>query len=158
SPSSRARVSRSPASSRCVTTGTGAARRRRLRSHPRRKTNRSPSRRTSLRALACPASFKGVLSAAAAAEALAEGFRSGGAGAFELPIADGGEGTAEAFEAALGGVWREAEVADPLGRPHRARWLALDDGRAVVEAAAAVGLPLLSAHELDPLRATSRGF
>ena len=34
----------------------------------------------------------------------------------------------------------------------------LPDGRAVVEAAAAIGLPLLALDELDPLRATSRGF
>lgn len=99
-----------------------------------------------------------MLSASAAAEALAEGLRDGGADAVQLPVADGGEGTAEAFGAALGGEWREAEVADPLGRPHRARWLALPDGRAVAEAAAAVGLPLLAPHELDPLHASSRGF
>ena len=40
----------------------------------------------------------------------------------------------------------------------RARWLVLPDGRAVVDAAAAIGLPLLRAGELDPLRASSRGF
>ena len=39
-----------------------------------------------------------------------------------------------------------------------ARWLDLSDGRSVVEAAAAVGLPLLEAAERDPLRASSRGF
>jgi glycerate 2-kinase len=99
-----------------------------------------------------------VLSASAAAEALVDGFRRAGADAVALPIADGGEGTAEVFHAALGGDWRVAEVADPLGRRHRARWLALADGRAVVEAAAAVGLPLLAPTELDPLRASSRGF
>ena len=49
-------------------------------------------------------------------------------------------------------------MSDPLGRPVQARWLVLPDGRAVVEAAAAVGLPLLTAEELDPLRASSRGF
>jgi glycerate 2-kinase len=49
-------------------------------------------------------------------------------------------------------------VSDPLGRPVTACWLALPDGRAVVEAAAAIGLPLLSAAELDPLAASSRGF
>jgi glycerate kinase len=59
---------------------------------------------------------------------------------------------------ALGGEWHEAEVSDPLGRPVRARWLALPDGRAVVEAAAAIGLPLLAQDELDPLRASSRGL
>ena len=97
-----------------------------------------------VRALLCPASLKGVLSARAAAAALARGFREAGAEAIELPVADGGEGTCEALAAALGGEWREAVVSDPLGRPVPARWLVLPDGRAVVEAAAAIGLPLLA--------------
>jgi glycerate kinase len=109
-------------------------------------------------ALASPASLKGVLSASAAAEALARGFLESGASVDVLPLADGGEGTSEALEAALGGEWREAEVSDPFGRPVTARWLVLPDGRAVVEAAAAIGLPLLRPEELDPLRASSRGL
>jgi glycerate kinase len=111
-----------------------------------------------VRALACPASFKGVLTATAAAEALAAGLESGGAEAVRVPVADGGEGTAEVLHAALGGAWHQADVRDPLGRPHRARWLALPDGTGVVEAAAAIGLPLLAPDELDPLRASSAGF
>jgi len=111
-----------------------------------------------MRALLCPASLKGVLSASAAAAALARGVRVGGGDALELPIADGGEGTAEALAAALGGEWRGTVVSDPLGRPVSARWLLLADGRAVVEAAAAIGLPLLAPAELDPLVASSRGF
>ena len=111
-----------------------------------------------MRVLLCPASLKGALSARAAAAALARGAREAGADAVELPVADGGEGTAEALEAALGGEWHHAVVSDPLGRPAQASWLHLPDGRAVVEAAAAVGLPLLSARERDPLRASSRGF
>jgi glycerate kinase len=107
-----------------------------------------------VRALLSPASLKGVLSAAEAAAALAEGL---GAGE-QLPVADGGEGTAEVLEAALGGEWRVARVSDPLGRRIEARWLLLDDGRAVVEAASAIGLPLLAPDELDPLRASSRGL
>ncbi len=111
-----------------------------------------------MRALLSPASLKGILSAGAAAAALARGLREGGADAEELPVADGGEGTAEVFERALGGEWRTSEVADPLGRPVTARWLVLPDGRAVVEAAAAIGLPLLARAERDPLLASSRGF
>jgi len=76
----------------------------------------------------------------------------------ELPIADGGEGTADVLFAALGGHWHEAVVSDPLGRPVPARWLELADGRAVVEAAAALGLPLLALAERDPLVASSRGL
>ncbi|MFO7572887.1 MAG: glycerate kinase [Gaiellaceae bacterium] len=110
-----------------------------------------------MRALLCPASLKGVLEASAAASALAHGVREAGGVADELPVADGGEGTASALHAALGGEWREARVHDPLGRLATARWLLLPDGRAVVEAAAVIGLPLLAAEERDPLRATSRG-
>ena len=111
-----------------------------------------------MRALLCPASLKGVLSARAAAAALARGFRASGAEATELPVADGGEGTAEVLRGALGGAWREAVVQDPLGRPHTARWLVLPDRRAVVEAAAAIGLPLVAQDERDPFRASSRGL
>ncbi len=111
-----------------------------------------------MRALLSPASLKGVLSAARAAAALGRGARAAGLEADELPVADGGEGTAEVIQLALGGEWREAGVSDPFGRPVTARWLALPDGRAVVEAAAAIGLPLLESEELDPLRASSRGL
>jgi glycerate 2-kinase len=111
-----------------------------------------------VRALACPSSLKGVLSAVAAAKALELGFRAARAHVDALPLADGGEGTCHALHAALGGEWRHAEVSNPLGRPVTARWLVLPDGRAVVEAAAAIGLPLLRPEELDPLRASSRGF
>jgi glycerate 2-kinase len=111
-----------------------------------------------VRALLSPASLKGVLSASRAAAALGRGLRAAGAEAVELPVADGGEGTAEVLRLALGGEWRSANVSDPLGRPVSARWLVLPDGRAVVEAAAAIGLPLLAPEELDPLRASSRGL
>ena len=74
-----------------------------------------------MRALASPASLKGVLSAVDAAAALAEGCGASAAGGDELPVADGGEGTAEVLAAALGGEWRTAVVSDPLGRPVSAR-------------------------------------
>jgi glycerate 2-kinase len=111
-----------------------------------------------VRALLCPASLKGVLSAREAAAALARGVRDAGGDAVELPIADGGEGTTDALHASVGGTWNEAVVSDPLGRPHSASWLVLPDGRAVVEAAAAIGLPLLAPEERDPLVASSRGL
>jgi glycerate kinase len=106
-------------------------------------------------ALACPSSLKGVLSAFAAAEALGEGFRARGVEVRELPVADGGEGTAEVLAAARGGVWHEVEVGDAFGRPRRARWLALADGTGVVEAAQAIPL---DPERLDAMRASSRGF
>jgi len=73
-------------------------------------------------------------------------------------MADGGGGTAAAFRTALGGEWRTASVSDPLGRPVEARFVLLSDGRAVVEAAEAIGLARLASDELDPLSASSRGL
>jgi glycerate kinase len=84
--------------------------------------------------------------------------RADGVEAVEAPVADGGEGTAAVLHATLGGSWHTAVVGDPFGRPTTARWLLLPDGTAVVDSAAAVGLPLLAADELDPLRATTRGL
>ena len=63
-----------------------------------------------MRALASPASCKGVLSAVEAALALAAGMRAGGLDAEEVPVADGGEGTAEVFAATLRGEWRQVAL------------------------------------------------
>ena len=100
-----------------------------------------------------------MLGAGEAAAALARGLeRVAGVEAETLPVADGGEGTAAVLHSVLGGSWRAASVADPLGRRVEARYLLLPDGTAVVEAAAALGLPLLEPGERDPLRASSRGL
>ncbi len=111
-----------------------------------------------MRVLAAPASLKGVLTSIEAARALGRGLVRGGVQAEELPVADGGEGTAGVLHRALGGEWRHANVSDPLGREVEGRWLLLPDRTAVVESAEAIGLPRLAPGELDPLRATSRGF
>src|SRR4051794_41980920 len=90
-----------------------------------------------MRALAAPASLKGVLSARDAAEALARGLRAGGAEATAMPVADGGDGTLDA----LGGSRREAEVSAPLGGRLRGLWGLRDDGAGGVESAGPPGLP-----------------
>jgi glycerate kinase len=111
-----------------------------------------------VRALVAPASLKGVLSAPAAAAALAKGFRAAAVEADECPIADGGDDTAEVLHAALGGQWRHASVSDPLRRAVDARYLLLPDGTAVVESAEAIGIAHVAPQERDPLRASSRGL
>jgi glycerate 2-kinase len=111
-----------------------------------------------MRAVACPASLKGVLSAREEAAALAEGLARSGASCEQVPLADGGGGTADALYAALGGEWRSARVSDPLGRPVEASWVWLADERAVIESAQAIGLARLAPDELDPLGASSRGL
>jgi glycerate kinase len=103
------------------------------------------------RALASPASLKGVLRASAAADALAVGFGQAGVAVDVMPVADGGEGTLEV----LGGGTAPYEVEDAFGQPREA-WLGeLPDGTAVVEAAQAIPL---DPDRLDVLAASSRGL
>jgi glycerate kinase len=105
------------------------------------------------RTLACPASLKGVLSAREAAHALVEGLREW-SDAEELPVADGGEGTLDVLQPALGADWQEAEVHDAFGRPRTARWLRRGD-EAFLEAAQAIPL---DPERLDPIAASSYGL
>jgi glycerate kinase len=76
-----------------------------------------------------------------------------------LPMADGGEGTAEALMSALGGQWIPMSVTGPL--PHMrvdAGYVWLPESKtAVVEMAVASGLPLLKPEERDPMNATTYG-
>ena len=112
------------------------------------------------RILIAPDSFKGSLTSVEVARALADGWlRARPADEILLcPLADGGEGTLAAIEAAGGWQRRTVPVRDPLGRTIDARWLISDDGqRAVVEMVAASGLSLLATDERDPIRATSIG-
>ena len=112
------------------------------------------------RVLIAPDSFKGSLTSVEVAQAIAIGWLRARPGdeVSLAPLADGGEGTLVAVEASGGWQWREADAADPLGRPIRARWLARDDGRAAfVEMATASGLSLVDAGERDAAAATSRG-
>jgi glycerate 2-kinase len=110
--------------------------------------------------LIAPDSFKGSLTSVEVARALGTGWsRARPADEMLLaPLADGGEGTLVAIEAAGGWEWRVADATDPIGRAIPARWLQSTDGsRAIVEMAAASGLSRLAPDELDPLGATTRG-
>ena len=113
-----------------------------------------------LHVLVAPDSFKGSLTSVEVARALADGWqRARPVDTVRLaPLADGGEGTLVAIEAAGGWEWREAAARDPLGRWIRARWLARTDGAsAVVEMASASGLSLVAPGERDASRASSLG-
>ena len=74
-----------------------------------------------------------------------------------IPVADGGEGTVDALVSAVGGRTVTLEVQDPLGRPIRAAYGVLPDGTAVVETAAASGLPLLKPGERNAMAASTFG-
>ncbi|MFI0370021.1 glycerate kinase [Actinomadura sp. 1N219] len=107
------------------------------------------------RVVLAPDSFKSTLTAAKAAEAMAEGFRRVRPGvAIELlPQADGGEGTLDTVLAARPDASVHTTTVTLPNGPHTARWLILDDGTAVVELAECCGLPLVGTG--DPAGADS---
>jgi glycerate 2-kinase len=107
-----------------------------------------------------PDKFKGSLSGAEAAAAIAAGFRRvfPDAAYRLVPVADGGDGTLDALVAALGGREVALQVSGPDGRPVRAAYGLLGDGKtAVVEMARASGLALKPPGTNDPLTATTEG-
>lgn len=106
-----------------------------------------------------PDSFKGTASAAQVAAAVAEGWTSVRPGdrVLRLPMADGGEGTLDAFRAAVpGAVVHRVRVLGPDDRPVDARWLLLPDAVALVELAETSGLGRLAAPA--PFDAHTVGF
>ncbi|PZG19059.1 glycerate kinase [Micromonospora craterilacus] len=112
-----------------------------------------------MRVVIAPDSFKGSLAAGEAARALARGWlaRRPADGVRQLPLADGGEGTIDAFATALPQARRMTEtVCGPDGRTVDAGWLLLSDGSAVLELAQSSGLPLMRTP--DPLGAHTCGL
>ena len=104
-------------------------------------------------------SFKGSLSAAEACRIIAQQARQcfPQAEVLELPVADGGEGLVPVVLQNLGGRLLTIPVQDPLGRQIPAAYALLESGAAVIEMAAAAGLPLLQKNELDPTKTSTVG-
>ena len=104
-------------------------------------------------------SFKGSLTSMQAAEAVKEAALKVNANAqVEIcPLADGGEGTVDALSAGLGGTKRTVSVSGPLGTPVDATYCILPNQTAVIEMAAAAGLPLVPADKRNPMETTTYG-
>src|SRR2546425_9006380 len=112
------------------------------------------------RVIVAPQSFKGSADAVAVASAIARGVRRAwpDAEVEEVPLADGGEGTVRALVHATKGTTQLTRVHDPLGREIAAAWGLFGDGTtAIVEMAAASGLPLLRLEDRDPRLTSTRG-
>lgn len=110
--------------------------------------------------LAAPDSFKGSLTALEVAENIQKGIRN-----FDerinvelLPMADGGEGTVQSLVDATNGEIIKKEVTGPLGKKVEAFYGILGDQKtAVIEMAAASGLPLVPKAKRNPLKTTTYG-
>ena len=113
-----------------------------------------------MRILVVPDKFKGVLTAREAAENIAQGLRDPlpDARIEMVPMADGGEGTAEVICNAHGGSWLQCKAHDPLGREIDACYGWISDNKlAVMEMSEAAGMRRLSESERDPVRANTFG-
>jgi glycerate 2-kinase len=113
-----------------------------------------------MKILIAPDKFKGSLSAREVAENMAAGLREvlPDAQIDIVPMADGGEGTAEVICGALGGSWLKCRAHDPLGREIEARYAYIDEKKlAIMEMSEAAGMRRLSESERDPFRANTFG-
>ena len=104
-------------------------------------------------------SFKGTLSSGQTVRLLAKAAKEvfGDIEYSGVPVADGGEGTTDAVVTAENGEWITTDVCGPMMEKVTARYGKLDGNRAVIEMAAASGLPLVPLDKRNPLLATSYG-
>ncbi|MBQ9346767.1 MAG: glycerate kinase, partial [Oscillibacter sp.] len=104
-------------------------------------------------------SFKGSLSSEKTMELLGRAAREvfGACETAGVPVADGGEGTVDAVVSAENGSKVTLWVKGPLGRDVEASYGVFDGGRAIIEMAAASGLPLVDPQDRNPLNTTSFG-
>jgi glycerate kinase len=113
-----------------------------------------------MKILIAPDKFKGTLDAREVAQNIAKGLRDvlSDADIEIIPMADGGEGTAEAICDARGCSWVECKAHDPLSREIYGRygWIR-GEKLAVMEMSEAAGMRRLSESERDPIRATTFG-
>ena len=103
-------------------------------------------------------SFKGSMSSVDVAQAAEKGIHEvlSDCQVVAVNVADGGEGTVEAIVDALGGEIVKAKVTDPLGREIEACY-GIAGETAIIEMAAASGLPLLQPQERNPWLTSTYG-
>ncbi len=107
-----------------------------------------------------PDSFKGSLTALQVCDAIADGVAACDPQieCVKVPMGDGGEGTVQSLVDATGGELRTETVSGPLGEPVQAAYGMLGDGAtAVIEMAAASGLPLVPPEQRNPLHTSTVG-
>lgn len=104
-------------------------------------------------------SFKGTLTSEEIIHLLTEAAKNifPGSECSGVPVADGGEGTVEAVIAATGGRIQTAAVKGPLMEDVEAAYGVFHDDHAIIEMAAASGLPMVPADKRNPLHTTTYG-
>lgn len=111
--------------------------------------------------LIVPDKFKGTLTATAAANAIARGWRKARpADKLELlPMSDGGDGFGEVMSAALGAKKVSVKTVDAAQQPIRAHWWWESKSKtAIIESANVIGLALLPAKKFHPFELDTYGL
>lgn len=105
-----------------------------------------------------PDSFKGTMSSAEVCEVMETAVRRHfpEARTVSIPVADGGEGSVEAFVRAVGGQEVRLTVSGPFGEPVNVKYAILRSGEAVIEMASCAGLPLVDGRT-NPEKTTTYG-
>lgn len=114
-----------------------------------------------LRVLIIPDKFKGTLTAAAAAEAIARGWRKARAGdsLSLLPMSDGGDGFGEVTSALLKARLQRVKAVDAAQRPCVAKWWWEPRSKtAIIESAAVIGLARLPPGRFHPFQVDTLGL
>lgn len=106
-----------------------------------------------------PDSFKGSLSSKEVCRAIKEGLLKNNPECeiICMPMADGGEGTAECFLESCGGKMLERQVNNIFFEPIKASFVLLENKTAIVETAAASGIATVPKNDLNPLKASTYG-
>lgn len=109
--------------------------------------------------LIAPNSFRGSLDAFEVADIIGKAFEevSRNFEITKIPIADGGDFTAEILVRNLDGYWKDVEVLNPLGQPTIARLGLTENGTGIVELSEASGTRLIQDSELNPMKTTTYG-
>ena len=113
-----------------------------------------------MRILVCPDKYKSSLSATKVAEAMEKGLLAADSTLIvdKAPMADGGDGTVDAFLSAMGGQKLYMQVTGPLLEQENSFFGILkDNATAVIEMAAASGLAMVPPGKRNPMQTTSYG-
>ncbi len=113
-----------------------------------------------MRAVVAMDSFKGSLTSLEAGNAVKKGIlQAASCEVVVKALADGGEGTTEAFVEGYGGEIVAVNVEGPYGRPVEATYGWLKDKQmAIMEMASSSGIMLAKKSEMNPLKASTFGF
>jgi len=117
-------------------------------------------KKNNLKIALAPDSFKGSMTATDVCNDMTEGILRifPNAESISIPLADGGEGTVDSLVSATDGKYKTCKVLNPIGEEITAKYGILGNGKtAVIEMAAASGLPLIPREKQNPLYTSTYG-